>query len=218
MLTKLRFLFCLWFVIFLVSGTVYANRDTLRIGAIALPPTIGNPSRNTGIPHLFTWSAIFDGLTRFDANGSLRPWLANSWENTDQLTWVIKLRDEIKFSNGESFNAFSVVTSLKFLKSKNALKEAVAKEFDFIRSVKVIDNLTVEITTNQPNPFLPRSLPLLHIVEPKLWLKLGPEEFAKKPVGTGPYKLIHHSPSKFKFESFTNSTRAPKIKKIEIIF
>ena len=67
------------------------DQKTLRVGLQALPPSLFNPYRNTGLPYVYTWSAVFDGLTSIDASGSLQPWLATSWERTDPVTWVIEL-------------------------------------------------------------------------------------------------------------------------------
>ncbi|NIL97181.1 MAG: ABC transporter substrate-binding protein, partial [Planctomycetales bacterium] len=54
---------------------------------------------------IYTMGAMFDGLTRVDEHGQLQPWLATSWENTGPLTWVLKLREGVKFSNDVPFTA-----------------------------------------------------------------------------------------------------------------
>jgi peptide/nickel transport system substrate-binding protein len=41
---------------------------------------------------------IFDALVKKDEHYNLRPWLATSWEQPDPLTWVIHLRDGVRFS------------------------------------------------------------------------------------------------------------------------
>ena len=92
------------------------------------------------------------------------------------------------------------------------------KEFEFIKSAHSVDDITVKIITKRPIPLLPRSLPLLHVIEPKEWKKLGPDIYAKQPIGTGPYKLVNYSPGVFKYESFKSSWRPPIIPKLEIIF
>ena len=192
-------------------------QDVLRIGTTALPPTLGNPYRNTGTPHIFTWSATFDGLTRIDAGGTLQPWLATHWESINPLTWHIKLREDVVFSNGVPFNADAVVNVLDYLTSDAAIREAVAREFSFVDSARAIDSFTVEIVTNVPTPHLPRALPLLHIVEPEQWNRLGPEGFSRDPVGTGPYRPINFSASKIKYRAVPTSWRKPFISRMEKI-
>ncbi len=190
-----------------------AGATTLRVGATALPPSLGNPYRNTGIPHIFTWSAIFDGLTRIDATGQLQPWLATSWAQIDSATWRLTLRPGVTFSNGAPFTADAVVNAVTFLTSPEATREQVARELG-LKSARRIDDLTVEITTLQPSPFLPRALPLLHMVEPDSWRRLGAEGFARAPVGTGPFKVTQMAANRWELAAVPTSWRAPKVDRL----
>lgn len=192
-------------------------QDVLRIGTTALPPTMGNPYRNTGTPHIFTWSATFDGLTRIDREGVLKPWLATSWETTDDLTWVIKLRDDVTFSNGVPFTADAVVNVVEFLLSDSAVREAVAREFSLVRSAVALGPHSVELKTHVPTPHLPRLLPLLYMVEPGQWNRLGPDGFARKPIGTGPYHPTEFGATRILYDAVPTSWRKPHIQKMEKI-
>ncbi len=199
-----------------LSVTV-AAQDVIRIGTTALPPTLGNPFRNTGTPHIYTWTATFDGLTRIDRQGALIPWLAVDWETTDERTWTIRLRDDVVFSNGVPFTADAVVGVIDYLTSDEAVREAVAREFSFIESAKVIDAHTVEISTKTPAPHLPKTLPLLHMVEPGQWRRLGPEGFAREPVGTGPYHPVSFGATRIRYEGVPTSWRKPHVPRMEKI-
>ena len=56
---------------------------------------------------------IFDFLVRMDASGGESvPSLATSWEKVDDTTWRFYLRENVKFSNGEDFNADDVIYTL----------------------------------------------------------------------------------------------------------
>ena len=204
----------------LLFGLLTVNavaQDVIRIGTTALPPTLGNPFRNTGTPHIYTWSATFDGLTRIDFDGNLKPWLAVDWETTSDLTWVFRLRDDVVFSNGVPFTADAVVSVFDYLTSDAAVREAVAREFSFVKSARAIDDHTVEITTHEPAPILPRALPLLHMVEPGQWNRLGPEGFAREPVGTGPYHPVRFGATKIEYEAVPTSWRKPHVARLEKI-
>ena len=208
------------FIAGLLFGLLTVNavaQDVIRIGTTALPPTLGNPFRNTGTPHIYTWSATFDGLTRIDVDGNLKPWLAVDWETTSDLTWVFRLRDDVVFSNGVPFTADAVVSVFDYLTSDAAVREAVAREFSFVKSARAIDDHTVEITTHEPAPILPRALPLLHMVEPGQWNRLGPEGFAREPVGTGPYHPVRFSATKIEYEAVPTSWRKPHVARLEKI-
>ena len=57
--------------------------------------------------------SMYDQLVVRDANFKIAPWLATSWENPDDNTWVFHLRQGVKFHNGEPFNAASVKWSFQ---------------------------------------------------------------------------------------------------------
>ncbi|MDX2225033.1 MAG: ABC transporter substrate-binding protein, partial [Rhodospirillaceae bacterium] len=202
---------CIW------PAGVRADTDVLRIGTTAMPPSLGNPFRNTGTPHVFTWSAVFDGLTRIDRNGVVRPWLAVGWENLNPLTWRLALRPGVKFSNGTPFTAEAVVNIVTFLTGPAAVREVVARELNFLASARAIDPLTVELTTKEPVPLLPRHLQLLYMVEPDAWRQLGPDGFARAPVATGPYAIDRMDESGWRLSAFAGSWRAPRVAKLRWI-
>ena len=200
----------------LMESNAWAE-TTLRIGVQGIPLTQGNPFRNTGVPNIWTMGATFDGLTRIDEYGEVQPWLATSWETTGPLTWVIKLRDDVHFSNGVPFTAEAVVRVVDFFSTDAALPEMVARELNFIASARAIDKHTVELTTTQPTPYLPRHLPIFYMVEPNEWRRLGAVDFSYRPVGTGPFQAEAYKPSKVEFSAFKGSWRKPKVDRLEIL-
>ena len=58
-------------------------------------------------------SNIHDSLIRYDENLQIEPALAVSWEVVDPKTWRFKLREGVKFHNGNTFEADDVVFSIK---------------------------------------------------------------------------------------------------------
>ncbi|HZD37865.1 MAG TPA: ABC transporter substrate-binding protein, partial [Actinomycetes bacterium] len=99
--------------------------------------------------------------------------------------WEFKLRPNIKFSNGEAFNADAVVTSVKRIIAPS-FKSEQAGFFSTIIDAKKVDDLTVDVLTKGADPILPSRM---------YWMKMVPAKassdpsFASKPVGTGPYLL-----------------------------
>lgn len=199
------------------GGPPVAGDRVLRVAVQGLPPTLGNPYRRMAIPNIYTIGAIFDGLTRIDANGDVQPWLAVGWENKGPFNWVFHLRDDVSFSNGVPFTASAVVKVVEYLTSDYAIRELVARELNFIDHAVAIDDYTVEFVTNRPVPLLPRSLPLLYMVEPGQWQRLGPVEFSKSPVGTGPFKVESFNPNNIEFSAFRESWRKPKMDRLSIV-
>nr|NKB45203.1 hypothetical protein [Alphaproteobacteria bacterium] len=88
---------------------------SLRLALHELPPGRGYPYRVMTMPSLYSLSAIFDGLTRIDRDGVVRPWLAKTWAQTNDLTWVLELRDDVVFHNGRPFTADTVVHAVTYL-------------------------------------------------------------------------------------------------------
>ncbi|MCB2107283.1 MAG: ABC transporter substrate-binding protein [Rhodobacteraceae bacterium] len=193
-----------------------AQAATLRLGLFGLPSHGGNPYSLAGMPDILTMSAMFDGLTRFDANGTLHPWLAVAWENVDQLTWIIRLRQDVRFSNGTPFTSQAVVSAVDYLTSEAATAEGVATELNFLKTAEAVDDFTVRIVTKVPSPMLPRYLPILYMVEPGAWQTLGPQAFSRAPVGTGPFTVASWRPNGIVFDANRDSWRPPRIDKLEI--
>ena len=138
---------------------------------------------------------IFDTLILRDADMKLTPGLALSWKAVDDTTWELKLRPNIKFHDGEAFDANAV----KFTFERVLDPAAKSPTISYVRTiagVDVVDPLTVRIRTNGPDPLLPTRLSRYpaYIVPPAYVQKVGAAEFARKPVGTGPYRLTEYVP------------------------
>lgn len=163
----------------------------------------------------FSWVitryGVGENLVRFDENGELQPSLAEKWEvSEDGLTWTFKIRDGVKFSNGNPLTAEAVKSSLErtFTKSKRAEGFFKWKEI-------VADGQTLKITTETPVAVLPQSIadPLFLIVD----TTVNTDEFATKgPVCTGPYMFQEFKPGEYtvvvKNENYWNGS--PKLDKV----
>ncbi|MDX2142220.1 MAG: ABC transporter substrate-binding protein [Rhodospirillaceae bacterium] len=191
--------------------------QVLRVGITALPPSLFNPYANTGLPYVYVWSAVFDGLTFIDETGTVRPWLATSWRNVDALTWHFDLRQGVVFSDGTPFTAEAVVAVNELLTGPAAVREVVARMMSFLDSARVIDDHTVEIKTKVPTPLLPRYLPQFHIISPTQIRKLGLEGFAKAPVATGPFKVDRIGPNTIGLSAHRHSWRKPALDGLEFV-
>lgn len=209
---RLLFTFALFCLI-----TVEGHAKSLRIAVHELPPGRGYPYRVMTMPSLYSLSAIFDGLTRIDKDGVVQPWLATSWTQTGDLTWVLDLRDDVVFHNGNPFTADAVVHAVNYLTGRAGTGEAVATEMSFLEGATALDDHRVEIRTNIPVPILPRFLPVLHMVEPESWAALGRDGFALKPVGTGPFTVESFEATRISLRAHPDSWRLPKFDRLEIL-
>lgn len=128
----------------------------------------------------------------------LTPLLATSWNQTSPTTWEFRLRDGVKFHNGRPMTANEV----KFSLDRAAKLNAQNRQFMDYSSSRVIDPLTIEITTNKPNPILPAALhyPNMAVIHPD---SLNAQGNFTTPIGTG--AMV--------FDSFDKQTRTFTVKK-----
>ena len=135
--------------LFLGAAQVQAE-DTIRIAVSNLPSSLGNPFMTASYPAIITFGAIFDALTWIDREGDVRSGLAVEWEPLNDTTWRVVLRPDVKFSNGEPFDAEAVAAAFEYLMSEDGLGTLGGREVAAIEAVSIIDPLTVEFSTKEP--------------------------------------------------------------------
>jgi peptide/nickel transport system substrate-binding protein len=118
------------------------------------------------------------------------PWLAESWENVDNTTWTMKLKEGITFHNGEPFNAEAVKYTIERIQAdETALVHA---QWTFISEITIIDDYNIEFTTaaNEPAFLSKMAGTACQVVPPVYTEEVGTEGFGQAPVGTGPFKFV----------------------------
>lgn len=143
-----------------ISGISQAK--TLRWARAGDSLTLDPHAQNEGPTHALAHQ-MYEPLLHRDHDGNPVAALATEWGTTDDPNvWQFKLREGVKFHKGEDFNADDVVFSFKrAMKPNSAMKELLAS----ITDVSKIDDLTVEMVTNGPNPLLPNNLTNLFIMD-----------------------------------------------------
>jgi len=132
---------------------------------------------------------IYDHLTaRDNASNKMVPKLAESWSRVQPTVWRFVLRKDVKFSNGEPFNADAVVVAVDDLNDPQ--KPGLgASDYGSPQKATKVDEYTVDLTTATPDPILPEKLNHFGIPAPG-WLKSAtPEQRATQAVGSAPYLL-----------------------------
>lgn len=144
-------------------------------------------------------AAMYDSLVGFDVvKGGLGPGVAERWEMApDGLAWTFYLRPGQKWHNGDPVTAHDVKFSLERTMSPQSQAAAAASMRRSIKSIDVVDDLTVRVNTNGAQIGLPASLSRAVAPEgsimPKAYIeKVGDEEFRKKPIGSGPWKFVRN--------------------------
>src|SRR5919198_1025868 len=133
---------------------------------------------------------VFDHLAARDLKtGKVGPSLAVSWKNVDDTTWEVKLRAGVKFHDGSPFTARDVKAT--FDRVLDPAKKMTARgNHAKIKSVEVVDDLTVRFHTDGPYPVFVERLTALVMQSEKVMKEKGHEWMQENPVGTGPYKLV----------------------------
>jgi peptide/nickel transport system substrate-binding protein len=152
-----------------------------------------DPAKHSAFPTANIMFQIYDALVTQDADGKFVPALATEWSNPDPLTWRFKLRQGVKFHNGEDFNAAAV--KFTFDRALDpAFKAPYFSRISAIKSVEIVDDYTVDFKTEVPFPTMLFSLYeasfAAMIVPPKYIAEKGADILATAPVGTGPYKFV----------------------------
>jgi peptide/nickel transport system substrate-binding protein len=158
-----------------------------------------DPSNVTDGISIDVCANIFDALLKFKPGTTeVAPALATEWSSSgDGLVWTFKLRQGVKFHDGTPFNADAVVFSFERQYNKDSPYykygewEYWTYMYTGIKDVRKIDDYTVKIDLKDPYaPFVTNmALFTVYIVSPTA-LKADPENFFKKPIGTGPFKFV----------------------------
>lgn len=137
----------------------------------------------------------FETLIHYDRKMNLVPILAESWQvMDDKVTWRFKLRQNVKFQNGEPFTADAVKFTIDRTMDAGLRAKGLNDPFpdrSGITKVNVIDPNTVDLVLKEPNIVLPVFLTFLYMLEPKYYAAKSIQETALKPMGTGPWQVTN---------------------------
>ncbi|GAA3513539.1 ABC transporter substrate-binding protein [Actinocatenispora rupis] len=133
---------------------------------------------------------LWDGLTTYAPDMSVRPDLATSWTHSDDYRhWTFRLRTGVRFDNGKPFTATDAVKNIeRVLDPKTAAQAAV--KISMIDTVRAVDPATLAVDLKTPNPQLPNGL-----VDVKMTDVDHIADVNRTANGTGPYKLARFVPN-----------------------
>ncbi|WP_062016365.1 ABC transporter substrate-binding protein [Aureimonas sp. AU4] len=170
-----------------------AGAQTLTMGVRAGPDSI-DPHWSTLGSQAETLRHVFDTLVGVDNNLQLQPAIATSWKPTGEDSWEFKIREGVKFHNGEPLTAEDVKFSIERIpRVTGPMSTTIYTKR--VKSVEVVDPYTLRVVTNGTAPSLPNDFIRLFIV-PKSTGEAKNDEFnsGAKAIGTGPYKFVSWTP------------------------
>lgn len=164
------------------SGTAAAKGGTFTM-AVDADITL-NPGKSASAGAIqMAMQAIYDTLLHFDADGTIKPGLAEKYEQSaDKKTLTLTLRDGLKFSDGTALDAAAVKGSIDYMKTAGGSDASRAQPL----TVTAKDAKTVVFTTEQPYALLPMFL-CLSVGTIAAPAQLASPEIDTTPIGAGPY-------------------------------
>lgn len=148
-----------------------------------------DPYQNTTVAWQNFTASMIEQLVYFDPDKpQILPGLATSWRNVDDKTIELKLRPNVKFTNGEPFDAASAKYSIDLL-IKAAPYSIWSGNF---ASVEAVGTDAIRIITKQPTGIVLPTLARGSYMYPAKYHKEQGEKFGAAPIGTGPYKFVSY--------------------------
>jgi ABC-type transport system substrate-binding protein len=224
--------------------------SVLRIGMTAadIPRTLGQPDQGFE-GNRFTGLTMYDALTMWDLSSATKasvviPGLSTEWavDEADKKKWTFKLRPGVTFHDGAPFNADAVVWNVEKVLNKDAVQfdasqvGVTASRMPTLVSAKKIDDMTVELTTKEPDSFLPINLTNLFMASPSKWQGLFDKAegadakaksqaawavFAREASGTGPWKMAKFTPRErlelVKNDNYWDKARVPHVDRMVLL-
>ena len=182
------------------SASPAADATTFRVGWLLEPDNL-NPFIGLLGQDYEIWHLNYDFLVGFDAKDlSPKPELAESWEvSEDGKTWTFKVRQGVKWQDGEPLTAKDVAFTFNYIVDNNL--QTLAIYTGGITGATAVDDATVEITTDEPKSnMLAMVVP---IIPEHIWSKVSGEEattsYQNKPpiIGSGPFQVVEWSKGKY---------------------
>lgn len=180
------------------TANAQGAKDTIRVAVYQPVPIIDaiyNPSPETSLVS----NPVFDSLVYFHPEKrEYMPLLARSWKRLDDKSFEFKLRENVKFHDGSTFDADDVMYSFSVFMDPKYNFRFKDNRFGWIDKVEKVDGYTVRITSKEKfAPFLSRLTSNTPIYPENVYRPLENKgDFGRNPVGTGPYRVVSFEPAK----------------------
>jgi peptide/nickel transport system substrate-binding protein len=167
-----------------LTASIASAQTSITVAIQLEPPNLDPTGGAAQAIDSVLYSNVFEGLTRFMADGSVVAGLAQSWDiSEDGLTYTFMLHDGVTFHDGTTMDAEDVKFSLDRARSEDSIN-AQKGLFADIADVTVVDPLTVAVTLSQPNGMILFNMAWgdAVIVAPE-----SIDTIASNPIGTGAF-------------------------------
>lgn len=214
---------CLVVLSFLLIHTPASAAGADLVIAVQKNPATLEPLRENSNMAMRVVYNVFDTLLEYEyPSFKIVPSLATEWKRIDDKTLEFKLRQGVKFHNGDEFNAKDVLFTFgaerMYDKQKPGYGNAVMF-FGGIDKIEAIDDFTVRVTAKKSDPVLEHRFAsyMGQILSKKDFEQAGDyNKFSVAPAGTGPYRIVENKVDEFiKLTAFKDSWRGqPEAKNV----
>jgi peptide/nickel transport system substrate-binding protein len=194
----------LWALLLLGAAPAAAERGedgTLRL-LLWQAPTTTNPHLSNGLKDQLASRLVYEPLASFDAEGELVPFLAAEIPSQENglvaadgrsVTW--KLRQDVRWADGEPFSADDVVFTYEYITNPE-VGAVTGSSYETVERVEAVDDHTVTVHFKEPNPawalpFVGRNGMILprHVLQTYNGPNAQEAPANRRAAGTGPYRV-----------------------------
>ena len=196
-----------------------ADDDEVVIAFGAEPQQV-DPTRSSAGVDGYYIDLFYEGLLTVTPSFERINWLAESWrvvEGEDGLAIVVKIRQGVKFHNGEELTAHDFAYAYERLSDPLS---RTAGRLRYVEDIRVHDDYRFDFVLNSPDGSLEALNLVLTAIPRRYYQEVGDEGVQAHPVGTGPWKFVSRKPREElvveRFEDYWNKDAMPVAKRLRI--
>ena len=186
-----------------------AAQETPRRGGVLRMAMTVYP---VGDPRLFDWSEMgnvarqcLEPLVRYRRDFTFEPWLLAGWDvSEDVRTYTLRLREGVRWTSGEPFEAADVAHNFLRWCERDAPGNSMAARMDALidpatgrareGAVEIVDPLTVRLSLSRPDIALIASISEYPALIVHRGFDAAGADFSAAPLSTGPFELVAVEP------------------------
>lgn len=177
------------------AGT--GNKVTVRIGWAGSPDTL-NPGMAVLAESYTLFELVYDSMYELNLDGTFTLTLAESVNLSDDgLVWTYKIRDNIKFHDGEPLTAEDIVFSYALYQNTESYPW-MGSYTDYFETMEATENNEVVITLSEPIPNIESQMVFLYVLPKHIWENESAIEFENTAmIGSGAFKMVEYRQDEF---------------------